>query len=161
MAEAFLESIGTAELLPIKYQEGYNAGRASMAGEYTRGYNAGYAAGQASVSPINIGLRIVNVSANKDDPIGSIYGKRTFTGPGQNQTIYGVSRFYTTSHMYSDDQAQTFSITPNGNTDVSVALTYSAFDFHVSRNGTSWSVWFTYERRYGSQSSITYCFIAI
>lgn len=45
MAEAFLESIGIAELLPIKYQEGYTAGRNSMSGEYTRGYNAGYSAG--------------------------------------------------------------------------------------------------------------------
>ena len=56
MAEAFLESIGTAELLPQEYQRGYNsgytAGKNSMSGEYQRGYNAGYAAGQSSASVI-------------------------------------------------------------------------------------------------------------
>lgn len=45
MAEAFLESIGLAELLPQEYQRGYTDGRNSMAGEYNRGYNAGYSAG--------------------------------------------------------------------------------------------------------------------
>lgn len=56
MAEAFLESIGTAELLQQEYQRGYNtgytAGRNSMSGEYQRGYNAGYAAGQSSATVI-------------------------------------------------------------------------------------------------------------
>lgn len=54
MADAFLESIGTAEYLTIRYQEGYNAGysagRNSMSGEYQRGYKAGLADGRAEAS---------------------------------------------------------------------------------------------------------------
>lgn len=77
MAEGFLESIGTAELLPIKYQEGYNAGKASMSGEYTRGYNAGYSAGAASVPAPSI----VPISASNWTRYSSTYfhAKLTFS----------------------------------------------------------------------------------
>lgn len=78
MAEGFLESIGTAELIPIKYQEGYAAGKASMSGEYNRGYNAGYSAGVASVpAPVNIAP--ANASQWKRYATNYFHSKVTFS----------------------------------------------------------------------------------
>lgn len=94
VADGFVESIGTAEYLPIRYQEGYNAGyaagRAEASGEYDRGYNAGYTAGRNSMSGE------YTKGYNKGYADGLAAGKASATAnlqlwyiPGQNGTYNG------------------------------------------------------------------------
>lgn len=66
MAEGFLESIGTAELVKLKYDEGYNAG-------YSSGYSRGYSAGQSAASGT---ISRYSLSA-------SGWSQRSFTSTGQ------------------------------------------------------------------------------
>lgn len=83
MAEAFLESIGTAELLPQEYQRGYNTG-------YSSGYSVGYSNGQ-SASSLSFGGSVFEKTFKPNQySIGNMICSLTTKGPNRNSSYFAM-----------------------------------------------------------------------
>lgn len=142
MAEAFLKSIGTAELLPQEYQRGYNAGytagRNSMSGEYNRGYNAGYSAGQAAASPSSVAIIPGPITVTAGDLPTKILYDTTFKGPNSGGTMwcgYGGSRSDATSNY------EHFPVSTSYGTSLEFGIYWHVI--HLTRSGSSYHFWIT------------------